>query len=414
MSIGRSRAKTYTTEKPKTTFNDVAGYAGVKQEITEVVDFLKQPSKFRDIGARIPKGVLLVGPPGTGKTLIARAVAGEAGVPFMSITGSDFMEMFVGVGAARVRDLFQTARKQAPCIIFVDEIDSIGSKRGAGLGGGHDEREQTLNQMLSEMDGFETTEGIVMMAATNRPDILDPALLRPGRFDRQIVVPLPELEERLAILEVHCKDKKIAGDVDLEVAARGTPGMSGADLSNLVNEAALYAVRRGEHEIHMEDFESARDRVLMGQRRESMALSDAAEELVYGTISTGANNDLIGCTELARKMVREWGMSNRVGPMAWGSQGMVFLGEDIMHTRDYSDETARVIDEEVETILRQQEERAREALKKNRAGLDAVARTLLEEETVDGAEVGRLVDEAAGRTVPLRPRGPIPGPGGAE
>src|SRR5438874_5861873 len=482
MSIGRSRAKTYSTEKPKTTFNDVAGYAGVKQEITEVVDFLKTPGKFRDIGARIPKGVLLVGPPGTGKTLIARAVAGEAGVPFMSITGSDCMEMFVGVGAARVRDLFQTARKQAPCIIFVDEIDSIGRKRGAGLGGGHDEREQTLNQTLSEMDGFETTEGIVMMAATNRPDILDPALLRPGRFDRQIVVPLPELEERLPILQVHSKDKKMAPDVDLRLVARGTPGMSGADLANLVNEAALYAVRRGEHEIHEKDFDDARDRVLMGQRRESMALSEEekeviayhegghavlayvmehadpvhkvtilptgmalgvtqqlpleerhiyqrpyiddslvvrlggriAEELVYGTISTGANNDLVGCTELARKMVREWGMSSRVGPMAWGSQGMVFLGEDLMHTRDYSDETARVIDEEVEHILREQEERARETLSRNRAGLDAVARALLEQETVDGAEVGRLVDEAAGRPTPLRPRAPMPGPGGPE
>jgi cell division protease FtsH len=482
MSIGRSRAKTYNTEKPKTTFNDVAGYSGVKQEITEVVDFLKSPGKFRDIGARIPKGVLLVGPPGTGKTLIARAVAGEAGVPFMSITGSDFMEMFVGVGAARVRDLFQTARKQAPCIIFVDEIDSIGRKRGAGLGGGHDEREQTLNQMLSEMDGFETTEGVVMMAATNRPDILDPALLRPGRFDRSIVVPLPEAEERLAILEVHCKDKRVASGLDLEIVARGTPGMSGADLANLVNEAALYAVRRGEHEIHQKDFDDARDRVLMGQRRESMALTDKekeviayhegghavlayvmehadpvhkvtilptgmalgvtqqlpleerhiyqrpyiddslvvrlggriAEELVYGTISTGANNDLVGCTELARKMVREWGMSSRVGPMAWGSQGMVFLGEDLMHTRDYSDETARVIDEEVEHILREQEERARDALRRNRAGLDAVARALLAQETVEGAEVGRLVDEAAGRPTPLRPRAPAPAPGGPQ
>ena len=280
MSIGRSRAKVYTTEKPKTTFADVAGYKGVKQEINEVVDFLKQPQKFRDIGARIPKGVLLVGPPGTGKTLIARAVAGEAGVPFMSITGSDFMEMFVGVGAARVRDLFQSARKQAPCIIFVDEIDSIGRKRGAGLGGGHDEREQTLNQMLSEMDGFETTEGVVMMAATNRPDILDPALLRPGRFDRQVVVPLPDLEERLPILQVHCKDKRLAPDVDLEVIARGTPGMSGADLANLVNEAALHAVRRGDKDIHMVDFESARDRVLMGQRRESMALSDKEKQVI--------------------------------------------------------------------------------------------------------------------------------------
>ncbi|HEX2024497.1 MAG TPA: ATP-dependent zinc metalloprotease FtsH [Acidimicrobiales bacterium] len=474
MSIGRSKAKVYTTEKPKTTFADVAGYTGVKQEITEVVDFLKSPGKFREIGARIPKGVLLVGPPGTGKTLIARAVAGEAGVPFMSITGSDFMEMFVGVGAARVRDLFQTARKQAPCIIFVDEIDSIGRKRGAGLGGGHDEREQTLNQMLSEMDGFDTTEGVVMMAATNRPDILDPALLRPGRFDRQIVVPLPDLDERLPILQVHCKDKKLGDDVDLSLIARGTPGMSGADLANLVNEAALFAVRRGSQKIQMQDFESARDRVLMGQRRESMAISDEekeviayhegghavlayvmehadpvhkvtilptgmalgvtqqlpleerhiyqrpyiqdslvvrlggrmAEELIFGTISTGANNDLVGCTELARKMVREWGMSDRVGPMAWGSQGMVFLGEDLMHSREYSDETARVIDEEVELILREQEDRAREVLRRHRNGLDAVARALLEHETIDGAEVGRLVDDAAGHQVRRRPPRP--------
>ncbi|HEV3400564.1 MAG TPA: ATP-dependent zinc metalloprotease FtsH, partial [Acidimicrobiales bacterium] len=406
-----------------------------------------------------------------GKTLIARAVAGEAGVPFMSITGSDFMEMFVGVGAARVRDLFQTARKQAPCIIFVDEVDSIGRKRGAGLGGGHDEREQTLNQMLSEMDGFDTTEGVVMMAATNRPDILDPALLRPGRFDRQIVVPLPDLDERLPILQVHCKDKKLGDDVDLSLIARGTPGMSGADLANLVNEAALFAVRRGSQKIQMQDFESARDRVLMGQRRESMAISDEekeviayhegghavlayvmehadpvhkvtilptgmalgvtqqlpleerhiyqrpyiqdslvvrlggriAEELIFGTISTGANNDLVGCTELARKMVREWGMSDRVGPMAWGSQGMVFLGEDLMHSREYSDETARVIDEEVELILREQEDRAREVLRRHRNGLDAVARALLEHETIDGAEVGRLVDDAAGHQVRRRP-----------
>jgi cell division protease FtsH len=388
-------------------------------------------------------------------------------VPFMSITGSDFMEMFVGVGAARVRDLFQTARKQAPCIIFVDEVDSIGRKRGAGLGGGHDEREQTLNQMLSEMDGFETTEGIVMMAATNRPDILDPALLRPGRFDRQIVVPLPDLEERLPILQVHCKDKKLGDDVDLSLIARGTPGMSGADLANLVNEAALFAVRRGAQAIHMEDFEAARDRVLMGQRRDSMAISDEekeiiayhegghavlayalehadpvhkvtilpsgmalgvtqqlpleerhiyqrpyiedslavrlggriAEELVFGTISTGANNDLVGCTELARKMVREWGMSEEVGPMAWGSQGMVFLGEDLMHSRDYSDETARVIDIEVERILRRQEDRARHVLREHRRGLDAVAQALLENETIDGEVVASLVDQAAGRVV---------------
>jgi cell division protease FtsH len=467
MSIGRSKAKVYTTERPRTTFADVAGYAGVKQEIREVVDFLKSPGRFKEIGARIPKGVLLVGPPGTGKTLLARAVAGEAGVPFLSVTGSDFMEMFVGVGASRVRDLFQTARKQAPAIIFVDEIDSIGRKRGAGLGGGHDEREQTLNQMLSEMDGFETTEGIVMMAATNRPDILDPALLRPGRFDRQIVVPLPDLEERLPILQVHCRDKRIASDVDLQLVARGTPGMSGADLANLVNEAALHAVRRGASEVHMEDFEAARDRVLMGQRRETMALSEeekervayhegghavlayvlpdadpvhkvtilptgmalgvtqqlpleerhiypreyiedslavrmggrVAELLVYGDLSTGANNDLVGNTELARKMVREWGMSERIGPMAWGSQGMVFLGEDLMHTRDYSDETSRVIDEEVERILREQEERATKMLRRHRKGLDLVAVALLEKETIDGDEVTRLVDQAFGRPV---------------
>jgi cell division protease FtsH len=472
MSIGRSRAKTYTTERPGTTFADVAGYEGVKQEITEVVDFLKHPERFAEIGARIPKGVLLVGPPGTGKTLIARAVAGEAGVPFLSVTGSDFMEMFVGVGASRVRDLFQNARKLGRAIIFVDEIDSIGRKRGAGLGGGHDEREQTLNQMLSEMDGFEATEGIVMMAATNRPDILDPALLRPGRFDRQVVVPLPEIDERRAILEVHCKSKRLAADIDLDVVARGTPGMSGADLSNLVNEAALFAVRDGSDEIRNSDFEQARDRVLMGQRRDSMALSEAekeviayheaghavcaavlpnadpvhkvtilpigmalgvtqqlpvdekhiyrqdfiedslvvrmggrvAEELVFGVISTGANNDLVGSTELARKMVSEWGMSTRVGPMAWGSSGQVFLGEDLIHTRDYSDETARVIDEETERILRVQEERCRETLRQHRKGLDLVARALLEHETIDGAEVTRLIRVAAnGGDVPPPP-----------
>jgi cell division protease FtsH len=467
MSIGRSRARLYTTERPRTTFADVAGYAGVKVEISEVVDFLKSPHRFRDIGAKIPKGMLLVGPPGTGKTLLARAVAGEAGVPFLSVSGSDFMEMFVGVGASRVRDLFQTARKQAPAIIFVDEIDSIGRKRGAGLGGGHDEREQTLNQMLNEMDGFDPAEGVVIIAATNRPDILDPALLRPGRFDRQIVVPLPDLEERLPILKVHCKDKRIGQDVDLELVARGTPGMSGADLANLVNEAALHAVRRGSHQVDMRDFEAARDRVLMGQRRESLVLSEpekervafhegghavlayvlehadpvhkvtilptgmalgvtqqlpieerhiypreviedslavrmggrAAELLVYGDLSTGASNDLVGNTELARKMVREWGMSEELGPMAWGSQGMVFLGEDLMHTRDYSEDTARVVDSEVSQILRRQEERAIELLSRHRGGLDAVARGLLERETLDGEEVGRLVDTAYGGPV---------------
>ena len=476
MNIGRSRAKVYNAEKPKTTFADVAGYGAVKQEITEVVDFLRSPHKFREIGARIPKGVLLVGPPGTGKTLIARAVAGEAGVPFVAITGSDFMEMFVGVGAARVRDLFQTARKQAPAIIFIDEIDSIGRKRGAGLGGGHDEREQTLNQMLAEMDGFEGSEGIVMMAATNRPDILDPALLRPGRFDRQIMVPLPTLEERIEILKVHFRDKKVADDVSVELVARGTPGMSGADLANLVNEAALFAVRRGATEIHKEDFEDARDRVLMGLRRPTVMMNDeekehtayhegghavaayvlehadpvhkvtilptgmalgmtqqlpeeeryshdreflndmlcvllggrVAEEVVFDTQSTGAQNDLVRATEIARRMVREWGMSERIGPMAWGAQGAVFLGEDLVHTRDYSDETARVIDEEVERILRTQEQRTRELLTRFRPGLDAVARALLEHETLDGLEVERLVDGAMGFHAggPRKVRGP--------
>ncbi|HLN16612.1 MAG TPA: ATP-dependent zinc metalloprotease FtsH [Acidimicrobiales bacterium] len=467
MSIGRSRARLFSADRPSTTFSDVAGYNGVKQEISEVVDFLKTPGRFKEIGAKIPKGVLLVGPPGTGKTLLARAVAGEAGVPFLSVSGSDFMEMFVGVGASRVRDLFQTARKQSPAIVFVDEIDSIGRKRGAGLGGGHDEREQTLNQMLSEMDGFDPAEGVVVIAATNRPDILDPALLRPGRFDRQIVVPLPDLEERLPILQVHCKGKRIGPDVDLELVARGTPGMSGADLANLVNEAALHAVRRGSVTIDMADFETARDRVLMGQRRESLALSDSekervayheaghavlayvleeadpvhkvtilptgmalgvtqqlpmeerhiyprqhiedtlcvrmggrvAELLVYGDLSTGAANDLVGNTELARKMVREWGMSEEIGPMAWGSQGQVFLGEDLMHTRDYSEDTSRVIDDEVERILREQEERAIDLLSQHRDGLDALAQALLEQETVDGEAVRQLVDQAHGGPV---------------
>jgi len=462
MSIGRSKAKTYSTERPGTTFEDVAGYDGVKQEITEVVEFLKAPEKYAEIGARIPKGMLLVGPPGTGKTLIARAVAGEAGVPFLSVSGSDFMEMFVGVGASRVRDLFDSARKMGKAIIFIDEIDSIGRKRGAGMGGGHDEREQTLNQMLSEMDGFEATEGIVMMAATNRPDILDPALLRPGRFDRQVVVPLPELEDRQAILRVHVKGKRTAPDVDLNVVARGTPGMSGADLSNLVNEAALFAVRAGDTMIRGEHFESARDRILMGQKRESTALSPdereaiayheaghavcaallpeadplhkvtiipsgmalgvtmqlpeaerhihrqdfieamlvvrmggrVAEQIIYGQFSTGANDDLVRNTELARKMVREWGMSDKVGPMAWGSQGEVFMGDQMVSTKEYSDQMAHVIDAEVSGILRTAEQDCYHLLTTNRYGLDLVARALLERETIDGAEVSRLLGVA--------------------
>ena len=458
MSIGRSKARMYTTERPETGFDDVAGYAGVKQEITEVVDFLKAPERYAAVGARIPKGILLVGPPGTGKTLIARAVAGEAGVPFLSVTGSDFMEMFVGVGASRVRDLFQTARKLGRAIIFVDEIDSIGRKRGAGLGGGHDEREQTLNQMLAEMDGFEPTEGIVMMAATNRPDILDPALLRPGRFDRQVVVPLPEFGERSAILKVHVLDKKVDESIDLDTVAKSTPGMSGADLANLVNEAALHAVRSDRESITQADFEAARDRVLMGQRRESVAMTDRekevtayhegghaliatlfahadpvhkvtilptgqalgvtmqlpeerhaysqdyledrlavlfggrmAEDTVFGVTSTGAANDLVQGTELAKKMVMEWGMSDRIGPMAWSSNNQVFLGEGLVSGRDYSDETARVIDEEVERILRTQEARTRHALIEHRGALDRVAAALLEKETISGDDVAMLV-----------------------
>ncbi len=467
MSVGRSRAKQFSEDRPKTTFADVAGYLGVKQEISEVVEFLKSPLRYKTIGATIPKGILLVGPPGTGKTMLARAVAGEAGVPFFSVSGSDFMEMFVGVGASRVRDLFATARKQSPAIVFVDEIDSIGRKRGAGLGGGHDEREQTLNQMLSEMDGFEPTEGVVVIAATNRPDVLDPALLRPGRFDRQIVVPLPDLEERLPILEVHAKGKPLDPSVDLHMVARGTPGMSGADLANLVNEAALHAVRRNSATISMLDFETARDRVLMGQERDTMVLQDdereriafhesghallayvldetdplhkitiiprgmalgvtmtlpeedrhimnrqsledslcmrmggrVAELLVYGDLSTGAADDLQRNTELARRMVREWGMSKEIGPMAWGSNNQVFLGEDLMHTRDYSDHTSKVIDDEVERILREQESRAIEVLTLHRRGLEALTRALLEHETIDGAEAARLIDEANGEPV---------------
>ncbi len=473
MAVGRSKAKLYTTERPSTTFEDVAGYAEVKKEIREVVDFLTEPEKFAEIGARVPKGVLLVGPPGTGKTLIARAVAGEAGVPFLSVTGSDFMEMFVGVGASRVRDLFQSARKMGRAIIFIDELDSIGRKRGAGVGGGHDEREQTLNQMLSEMDGFEDTEGIVMLAATNRPDILDPALLRPGRFDRQVVVPLPELEDRLQILEVHTKGKQVGDNVDLGVVARGSPGMSGADLANLVNEAALTAVRSGEDSIQANHFEEARDRTIMGLKRESMAMTDAekemtayheaghalcaavlpnadpvhkvtiiprgmslgvtmmlpeeerysdnqdhledrlavkmggrvAEDLVFGVLSNGAGHDLVTATELARKMVREWGMSDAVGPMAWGSHNQVFLGDEMLAAREYSDETARVIDKEVQRILCDQEDRCRKLLTDHRNALDLIARALLEHETISGDEVGRLIGAAASGADPAQGNG---------
>jgi cell division protease FtsH len=461
MSVGKSKAKAYQADKPSTTFADIAGYDGVKLEIKEVVDFLRKPERFKEIGARVPKGILLVGPPGTGKTLFARAVAGEAGVGFLSVTGSDFMEMFVGVGASRVRDLFAQAKKLGKAIIFIDEIDSIGRKRGAGLGGGHDEREQTLNQLLSEMDGFEATEGIVILAATNRPDVLDTALLRPGRFDRQIIVPLPEFEERLAILKVHSRDKRMGTDVDLETMARATPGMSGADLANLVNEAALFAVRRESLAIERIDFENARDRVVMGARRESLVLNPeekratayhegghavlavvlphsdplhkvtilprgmalgvtwtlpeerhtysreffedlickamggrVAEKIIFGHLNSGAANDLEQATGIARRMVREWGMSDKIGPMAWTGNQQVFLGEDLMTSgREYSDATAQLVDDEIARILLEQETRAHEVLMRHRRGLELVAEALLIEETIDGPTVGRLVQQ---------------------
>lgn len=461
MSVGKSKAKAYQADKPSTTFSDIAGYEGVKLEIKEVVDFLRKPERFKEIGARVPKGILLVGPPGTGKTLFARAVAGEAGVGFLSVTGSDFMEMFVGVGASRVRDLFAQAKKLGKAIIFIDEIDSIGRKRGAGLGGGHDEREQTLNQLLSEMDGFEATEGIVILAATNRPDVLDTALLRPGRFDRQIIVPLPEFEERLAILKVHSRDKRMGTEVDLEKMARATPGMSGADLANLVNEAALFAVRRESLAIERIDFENARDRVVMGALRESLVLNPeekratayhegghavlavvlphsdplhkvtilprgmalgvtwslpeerhtysreffedlickamggrVAEKIIFGHLNSGAANDLEQATGIARRMVREWGMSDKIGPMAWTGNQQVFLGEDLMTSgREYSDSTAQLVDDEISRILLEQETRAHEVLMRHRRGLELVAEALLVEETIDGPTVGRLVQQ---------------------
>lgn len=461
MSIGKSKAKAYDSSRPSTTFEDIAGYDGVKQEISEVVDFLRYPERFKEIGARVPKGMLLVGPPGTGKTLFARAVAGEAGVGFLSVTGSDFMEMFVGVGASRVRDLFQQARRMGKAIIFIDEIDSIGRKRGAGLGGGHDEREQTLNQMLAEMDGFEASEGIVIMAATNRPDILDPALLRPGRFDRQIVVPVPEAGERKAILEVHSRDKRIGTDVDMDTMAKATVGMAGADLANLVNEAALVAVRRGSKEIERIDFENARDRVVLGAQRESVIMTAeekratayhegghallatvlpngdplhkvtilprgmalgvtwslpqerhtyskeyfedtickamggrVAEIVVFGHLNSGAANDLEQATSIARRMVREWGMSDRVGPQAWSGQQATFLGDDLMSSgREYSEDTARLLDEEISKLLTDQEQRAQEVLTRHRRGLELIAQSLLDHETIDGPTVARLIQQ---------------------
>jgi cell division protease FtsH len=453
-SITGSRAKLYDASKPPVRFADVAGYEGAKQEVTEVVDFLKHPDRYSKIGAVGPKGVLIVGPPGTGKTLMARAVAGESGVPFFSVTGSSFIEIFVGVGASRMRDLFAQARKRAPAIVFIDEIDAIGQRRGGAIVA-NDEREQTLNQMLAEMDGFDPSTGVVVIGATNRPETLDPALLRPGRFDRQVEIPLPNQRDRTAILILHAKSKKLAPGVDMEVVARGTPGFSGADLANLVNEAAIVAVREGRDEITMDDFFEARDRILLGRREATNALlpnekqavavhesghalvavlsphadpvskvtilpagralgvtqqlpvderhlysesylkdslavrmgGRAAEQLVLGEASTGAANDLAGATQLAQKMVREFGMSPRLGPIGFASQDPAYLGDQPITSRPYAEATQRVIDEEVEGLLKEAYDHAAQLLTEHRDALDRLTALLLEKETVDGADV---------------------------
>ncbi|MBE9506299.1 MAG: ATP-dependent zinc metalloprotease FtsH [Chloroflexi bacterium] len=458
-SFGKSRARLNSADRPAITFEDVAGTEEAKEEVGEVVEFLKSPDKFRALGGRIPRGVLLVGPPGTGKTLLAKAIAGEAKVPFYSISGSEFVEMFVGVGAARVRDLFEQAKRNSPCIIFIDEIDAVGRHRGAGLGGGHDEREQTLNQILSEMDGFDTNTKVIVVAATNRPDILDPALLRPGRFDRHIVIDLPDVKERLAILKVHTKDKPLAGEIDLEVIAKQTPGFSGADLANLANEAALLAGRRDLKEISEQELEDAADRVTMGPERKSRVITPrekeitayhesghvlvarmltssdpvhkvsiiargvaggwtkflpsedrrlwsrsqlndqiatllggrAAEELHFGDITTGAQSDLERATKLARKMVTEYGMSDRLGPRTFGQrQEMVFLGREISEQRDYSDSVAQEIDEEVHNRIQRAHATARRILEDNAAKLQQLAELLIEMETVGEEEIAKL------------------------
>lgn len=460
MSFGRSRARMLSQEQGRVTFEDVAGVDEAKEELSEVVDFLSNPRKFTRLGGRIPKGVLLVGPPGTGKTLLARAVAGEAGVPFFSISGSDFVEMFVGVGASRVRDLFIQGKKNAPCLIFIDEIDAVGRQRGAGLGGGHDEREQTLNQLLVEMDGFESNEGVILIAATNRPDVLDPALLRPGRFDRQVVVPTPDVKGRLKILEVHTRRTPLDKDVNLEVIARGTPGFSGAALENLVNEAALQAARDDKNLIDMKDFEYAKDKVLMGKERRSLILSDeekkitayhegghaliarllpktdpvhkvtiiprgralgvtmqlpeadrhsyskeyllnnlmvllagrAAEEIVFDTITTGAGNDIERATNMARKMVCEWGMSEVIGPLSIGERGEeVFIGREWAHSKNFSEDTARIVDSEVKKLIEEAREKCQELLTNNLDTLHALATALLERETLTGDDIDLLI-----------------------
>lgn len=468
-SFGKSRAKLLTDERPKVTFNDVAGVEEAKVELQEVIEFLKDPGKFQKLGGKIPKGALLLGPPGSGKTLLARAVAGEAGVPFFSMSGSDFVEMFVGVGASRVRDLFDQGKKNAPCIIFIDEIDAVGRHRGAGLGGGHDEREQTLNQLLVEMDGFESNEGVILIAATNRPDILDPALLRPGRFDRQIVVDSPDVRGREGILSVHTKKIKLGGDVELDILARGTPGLSGADLANLVNEAALLAARNNRDSVTMVDFEEAKDKVMMGTERKSLVISEKekkiiayheaghalmskylpeadpvhkvtiiprgmalgtthylpvdekhihskeyieatlvyamggrlAEKIVFDQTSTGAKNDLERATDIAQKMVCQWGMSEKLGPIAFGKrEEQIFLGREIAQHRDYSEETARMIDEEVKLILVKAEKKGNDILTEHRDKLDKVAQALLEREVLDGHEIDVLIGREGSEDIP--------------
>jgi cell division protease FtsH len=466
--IGRARSRVFDAERPETTFGEVAGYEGAKREVTEVVDFLRYPDRYRRAGAVGPKGVLMVGPPGTGKTLLARAVAGEAHVPFISVTGSSFVELFVGVGAARVRDLFAEARKRAPSIVFIDEIDAIGQRRGGQLVS-NDERDQTLNQMLSEMDGFDVATGVVVMAATNRPETLDPALLRPGRFDRQVVIPLPTQRERRAILAVHARGKQLGPDVELEVVARGTPGFSGADLANLVNEAAIFAVRAGRDVIMAVDFSEARDRVLLGRRDSSNALlpdeqravavhesghalvaaisthgdpvakvtilpagqalgvteqlpiderhlytegylkdslairmgGRVAEQLVFGETSTGAANDLAGATDLATRMVREFGMSPALGPVGFASGSPLYLGAEEVRSRPYAEATQRVVDEEVANLLRQAEQRATAMLTQHRDALERLTELLLERETVDGTDVDQVLGRIPGQPQPI-------------
>lgn len=460
MSFGKSRAKLMTDSQEKVTFEDVAGIEEAKEELEEIVEFLRDPKKFTRLGGRIPKGVLLVGSPGTGKTLLARAIAGEADVPFFSISGSEFVEMFVGVGASRVRDLFVQGKKNAPCIIFIDEIDAVGRHRGAGLGGGHDEREQTLNQLLVEMDGFESNEGVILISATNRPDVLDPALLRPGRFDRQVVVPIPDLKGREGIMKVHLKKKVVSKDVDATILARGTPGFTGADIENMINEAALMAARRGKDSVDMVDFEDAKDKVLMGAERKSMIISDeekkitayhesghtlvakllpntdpihkvtiiprgralgltqqlpedekhtypkeyllsniailmggrAAEEIVLNMQTTGAGNDIERASDLARKMVCDYGMNEDLGPLAFGKgEEQIFLGREISQHRDYSELTAQKIDDEVRNIVNGAYEKASKLIKDNVDTLHTMAKALLEKETLDGKAIDEIM-----------------------